>query len=82
MYANVDPVLSMLGHVGFSVTSSNVARRQLFALETFSRLAHRPGKVDSAPAGGAMSSSYWAAMPRRKTLDRRQAPLRARSGAR
>jgi len=55
-HANVDPILSMLGHVGFSVTSTNLTSRQLCALETFFGPASGPGRDESAPAGGDLES--------------------------
>jgi hypothetical protein len=48
MYANVDPVLSMLGHVGFSVASTSLTSRQLSAPETFFGPARSPDKAGSA----------------------------------
>ena len=41
-HANVDPILSMLNHVAFSVTSTNLTNRQLSALETFFGPARAP----------------------------------------
>jgi uncharacterized membrane protein len=55
-HANVDPLLSIFGHVGFSVASSNLTSRQLSALETFFGPAGAPAKDEPAPAGGDLES--------------------------
>ena len=55
-HANVDPILSMFGHVRFSVTSTNLTSRQLHALETTFGPANGPGRDESAPAGGNLES--------------------------
>jgi uncharacterized membrane protein len=51
-HANVDPILSVFGHVGFSVTSTNLTSRQLSVLETYFGPAGGPAKDEPAPAGG------------------------------
>jgi|GEM_PF-3923024 len=54
--ANVDPILSVFGHVGFSVTSTNLTSRQLSVLETYFGPAGGPAKDEPAPAGGDLES--------------------------